>query len=106
MFVTHLGNGGPLVQQEEVLQEVVGHDNVLLLGDFNFRPGSEQYEATLAVLADSWGLNEGTPDGESIEVQADAIDHIFASPSTRVLSARYVDEGVFDHPIYVIEIAD
>jgi endonuclease/exonuclease/phosphatase family metal-dependent hydrolase len=106
VFVTHLGNGGPLVQQQNVLHEVVGQEDVLLLGDFNFRPGSEQYEATLAVLADSWGLNEGTPDGESIEVQADAIDHIFASPSTRVLSARYVDEGIFDHPIYVIEVAD
>jgi endonuclease/exonuclease/phosphatase family metal-dependent hydrolase len=106
VFVTHLGNGGPLVQQQNVLQEVAGHEDVLLLGDFNFRPGGEQYEATLAVLADSWGLNEGTPDGESIETRSDAIDHVFASPSTRVLSARYVDEGVFDHPIYVIEIAD
>jgi endonuclease/exonuclease/phosphatase (EEP) superfamily protein YafD len=95
-----------VAQQENVLQEAAGLDDVLLLGDFNFRPGSEQYEATLAVLADSWGLNEGTPDEESIEVQADAIDHIFASPGTRVLSARYVEKGAFDHPIYVIEIVE
>jgi endonuclease/exonuclease/phosphatase family metal-dependent hydrolase len=106
VFVTHLGNGGPLVQQQNVLQEVAGLENVLLLGDFNFRPGSEQYEATLAVLADSWGLNEAMPDEESIAVQAAAIDYIFASPTTRVLTARYIEERVFDHPIYVIEIAE
>jgi len=42
LFVTHLGNGGPMVQQEAILQELEGRENVILMGDFNFRPDTEQ----------------------------------------------------------------
>lgn len=43
VFVTHLGNSGPLMQQEAVLQEVEGKEHIILMGDFNFRPDTEQY---------------------------------------------------------------
>jgi endonuclease/exonuclease/phosphatase family metal-dependent hydrolase len=54
LFVTHLGNGGPMVQQEAILTETAGLENVILMGDFNFRPDTEQYQHTVALLDDAW----------------------------------------------------
>jgi len=98
VFVTHLGNGGPMVQQEAVLQEVQGRENVLLLGDFNFRPDSEQYQLTTSLLADSWLLKwpQGN-DSQGVD-PADRIDYIFVSPGTRVEDARYLPGPQSDHP--------
>ena len=56
VFVTHLGNGGPIIQQEQVLQLVQGKENVLLMGDFNFRPDTDQYRLTTAMLNEAWLL--------------------------------------------------
>ncbi|MCK5315080.1 MAG: endonuclease/exonuclease/phosphatase family protein, partial [Anaerolineales bacterium] len=35
VFVTHLGNEGPIVQQEAILGEAAGKEDVVLVGDFN-----------------------------------------------------------------------
>ncbi len=98
VFVTHLGNGGPMVQQEAILQEVAGKENVILLGDFNFRPDSEQYRLTTGVLDDSWLLK--WPQGnESQGIDpTDRIDHIFVSPGTKVLDSEVVVTPESDHP--------
>ena len=45
VFVTHLGNGGPPIQQAEVLDLVRGEENVILMGDFNFTPDTQQYQS-------------------------------------------------------------
>ncbi|RPI32624.1 MAG: endonuclease/exonuclease/phosphatase family protein, partial [Chloroflexota bacterium] len=51
LLVTHLGNGGPMVQQEAVLQEIAALPAPLAaMGDFNFRPDTEQYRLTTASL--------------------------------------------------------
>ena len=98
VFVTHLGNGGPLVQQQAILQEVAGKDNVILLGDFNFRPDSEQYRLTTALLDDSWLLR--WPEGNASQGVdfARTIDHIFVSRGTRVADCRYLPGPASDHP--------
>jgi endonuclease/exonuclease/phosphatase family metal-dependent hydrolase len=98
VFVTHLGNSGPIVQQEAILQELQGKANVIAMGDFNFRPDSDQYRLTTGVLEDSWLLRwpHGN-DAQGID-PADRIDHIFVSPGTRVIESRYLAEPQSDHP--------
>ncbi len=105
VFVTHLGNSGALVQQQEFLQLVRGKPDVIAMGDFNFVPDTEQYRLTTTILDDSWTLrwpkwvnNHGqSPDRE--------IDHIFVSPGTRVLVARYIEKPLAsDHPALIATV--
>jgi endonuclease/exonuclease/phosphatase family metal-dependent hydrolase len=85
-------------QQEEMLTRVEGLTNVIFMGDFNFRPYSQEYNLTLAAdLEDSWVLRWGTP-------ALDRIDHIFLSTGEIVTLAEYIEEGPSDHPAYWIEM--
>ncbi|MFQ5401453.1 MAG: endonuclease/exonuclease/phosphatase family protein [Anaerolineae bacterium] len=104
LFVTHLGNGGPIVQQEAILQEVTGKTNVVVMGDFNFRPDSAQYQLTRQSLDDAWLLK--WPDGmdDAGLNPTDRIDHVFVSPGTAVRDAQYLISPASDHPAVVIEI--
>jgi len=104
VYVTHLGNDGPIVQQEAVLQEAAGKENVILMGDFNFRPDSAQYQRTREVLEDAWLLRwpEGV-DGQGRSFSR-RIDHVFVSPGTAVVDAQYMTEPESDHPALVVEI--
>jgi endonuclease/exonuclease/phosphatase family metal-dependent hydrolase len=52
--VTHLGNGGPMVQEEDVLQAIRGLSPLVLMGDFNFTPNTPQYRRTVEALQDAW----------------------------------------------------
>jgi endonuclease/exonuclease/phosphatase family metal-dependent hydrolase len=98
LFVTHLGNGGPMVQQEAILAEAAGLDNVILMGDFNFRPDTEQYQHTVALLDDAWlSFWPGGDDGSGIDPEK-RIDHIFLSPYLEVLDARFNTQPESDHP--------
>jgi endonuclease/exonuclease/phosphatase family metal-dependent hydrolase len=104
VYVTHLGNGGPIVQQEAILREVAGKENVILMGDFNFRPDTAQYRLTTALLDDAWLLR--WPEGVDEEGRRfdDRIDHVFVSPETAVGDARYVTDPESDHPALVVEM--
>lgn len=102
VLVTHLGNGGPLIQQQEVLQELEGKANVIAMGDFNFKPDTEQYALTARTLDDAWVL-AGQPTPSGLE-PANLIDHLFVSPGTAVKSAKYIVSPVSDHPGLVVEI--
>ncbi|MCG3257283.1 MAG: endonuclease/exonuclease/phosphatase family protein, partial [Candidatus Heimdallarchaeota archaeon] len=84
-------------QIEEILSRTVGLENVLLMGDFNFKPYSESYNITVATLEDSW-------EQKWLSVAATRIDHIFLSPGMTVLDAVYIEKGHSDHPAYWIEI--
>ena len=98
VFVTHLGNGGPLVQQEAILRVVGGQDDVILIGDFNFRPDTEQYALTVAVLDDAW-LRRWPEGVDDQGVRPDRrIDHVFISPTFDVEEIRYLDSPASDHP--------
>jgi endonuclease/exonuclease/phosphatase family metal-dependent hydrolase len=104
VYVTHLGNGGPLVQQAAILEAVQGRENVILMGDFNFRPDSEPYRRTTALLDDAWLLRwpEGV-DGQGRRFDR-RIDHVFVSPGTDVEEATYLTEPESDHPALVVDI--
>jgi endonuclease/exonuclease/phosphatase family metal-dependent hydrolase len=96
ILVTHLGNGGPLVQQQAILRAVRGAENVVLMGDFNFRPETEQYALTTETLVDAWESAGGQPDATWLD-PARRIDHIFVSPGVAVEEAGYLETAASDH---------
>jgi endonuclease/exonuclease/phosphatase family metal-dependent hydrolase len=98
VFVTHLGNGGPMVQLENILFRLQGLENVIIMGDFNFRPATEQYALITQSLQDSWLLK--WPGGKEIPGYAPdrRIDHIFVSPGTEVVESEYQVHPASDHP--------
>lgn len=105
IFVTHLGNGGPIVQQEALLKEVDALEDVIAMGDFNFRPDSEQYRLTTSILDDAWLLKWSSGVDDQGYNPTDRIDHVFVSPGTNVTEARYLTQPESDHPALVVEIA-
>ncbi|NHJ84478.1 MAG: hypothetical protein FK734_03400 [Asgard group archaeon] len=56
IFVTHFGEieFDKFKQAEKIAELTTGKSNVILLGDFNFRPWTIQYNITTAVLNDAW----------------------------------------------------
>ena len=104
IFVTHLGNGGPIVQQENILAETAGLENVILMGDFNFRPDTEQYALTRQQLDDAWLLRWPSGIDDSGLNPTDRIDHIFVSPGLQVTQAEYILSPASDHPAVVVEV--
>ncbi|OGO47091.1 MAG: hypothetical protein A2Z30_00270 [Chloroflexi bacterium RBG_16_64_43] len=104
VVVTHLGNGGPIIQQEQLLAAITGQTRLVAMGDFNFRPDTEQYRLTTAALEDSWLTRWGLGGNPSQIDPADRIDHIFVSPGTTILDSRYITGPASDHPAMVTEI--
>jgi len=98
IFVTHLGNGGPIIQLQDMLARIQGVDNVIAMGDYNFRPSSDQYALMTQTLTDSWLVM--WPGGIDIPGYAPEkrIDYIFVSPGMHVLESEYVVNPASDHP--------
>lgn len=99
LFINHLGNGGPPIQQQQFLTLIGGQEHVIALGDWNFRPYEPQYAGMLTLLADSW--TQRWPDWVDDQGQNPSrrkIDHIFISPHLRTLDARFLDSPASDHP--------
>jgi endonuclease/exonuclease/phosphatase family metal-dependent hydrolase len=101
LYVTHLASEDDaenLAQMRELLAMVQGMEDLIVMGDFNYRPDSEQYEITTEVLEDSWLVRwPGGAADQGID-PARRIDHIFVSPGTRVLDSRCVAGPQSDHP--------
>lgn len=117
VFVTHLGNyrnttlgdRTQIVQQENILVEASGKQNVILMGDFNFEPNTEQYNITVAEFYDSWELvyNDNPANavvdpnipGDRI-IPEQRIDHIFLSSDLNesISYIRYIGGYESDHP--------
>lgn len=102
VLVTHLGNHGPIVQQEAVLEALAGQENILAMGDFNFRPETDQYALTVQTLDDSWLLLDSEPSGDFDPTRR--IDYVFLSPGMTVVDAQFLTGPESDHPGYMIEI--
>jgi len=102
VVVTHLGNGGPMIQQEQVLAAMDGKENVIAMGDFNFRPDTDQYALTRQTYESAWEL-AGPAFTPGLDT-ADLIDHVFVSPDVDVSSAEYILSPVSDHPGLVVDI--
>jgi len=103
VLVTHLGNGGPPLQLEDVLINVKGLDNVILMGDFNFSPASDQYVVISQRLEDAWfAAHPDAPDVPGLPLD-DRIDLIFITPGMPVADASYSLTPESDHPfLYVL----
>ena len=102
ILVTHLGNDGPLIQQQQVLGRLAGLQNVIAMGDFNFDQTTEQYAQTTLSLEDAW-VSAGSPLAAGLDMWH-LIDHIFVSPGMAVHSAQYIVSPVSDHPAVLTEI--
>ncbi len=102
ILVTHLGNDGPLIQQQQVLERLNGQQNVIAMGDFNFDPSTPQYKLTLQTLQDAW-VQSGSAPTAGLDM-SQMIDHVFVSPGRAVRSARYVNSPASDHPSLLVEI--
>ncbi len=107
VFVNHPSgaNYTKFLQVEEMLTRVNGLNNVIFMGDFNFRKDSAQYSITTDLLNDSWLLKWPTGLDDNLYNSTDNIDHIFVSPGTVVLDARYIISDQSDHPAYWISIS-
>ena len=97
LYVTHLGNGGPQVQLEAILAKLGVTENVFLMGDFNFRPETEQYALATASLVDAWEMGD-PQEAPPVFDPARRIDHIFVSPDVTVEDVRYLPPVASDHP--------
>jgi endonuclease/exonuclease/phosphatase family metal-dependent hydrolase len=104
VVVTHLGNGGPIVQQQALLQSIDTSLPVIAMGDFNFRPDSEQYQLTRTVLDDAWLLRWPNGVDDQNRSMSDRIDHVFVSPGTTINGAEYVETPDSDHPALWVEL--
>jgi endonuclease/exonuclease/phosphatase family metal-dependent hydrolase len=102
ILVTHLGNGGPIIQQQQVLRRLTGLQNVIAMGDFNFDQTSEQYARTTQSLEDAW-VSAGAPPTTGLDM-GHLIDHIFVSPGMNVQTVQYVASPASDHPALLLEV--
>ncbi len=98
VYVTHLGNRGPMIQQQQVLEVVEGKENVILIGDFNFRPYEEQYALTTGSLDDAWIVRWPGGNQEQGIDPDERIDHTFLTPGTAVEESEYIADPASDHP--------
>ncbi len=103
ILVTHLGNDGPIIQQEQVLARLAGAQNVIAMGDFNFDLSSAQYGLTLQTLDDAW-VQAGSPPTPRLDLN-NLIDHIFVKPGLGVKAAQYIVSPASDHPALVVDIS-
>jgi endonuclease/exonuclease/phosphatase family metal-dependent hydrolase len=106
LFITHLGNGGPIVQQRAILQEVGNLQDVVLMGDFNFRPDTQAYELTTQWLIDSWLATwPNGIDGSGIYPNQ-RIDHIFVSSGLNIQESHFLRDPASDHPALITTLGN
>ncbi len=108
VLVTHLGNGGPLVQQQEVLAQIDRlnpNSNIILMGDFNFTPADPPYQPTVQRLEDAWksaALQSFPP----AWTPPPASTTFFYPLALGVLKADFYAPGPSDHPMLAVEVGN
>jgi len=103
IYVTHLGNGGPIFQIRQMLDLMREQDNVIAMGDFNFRPYEEQYALATAEFDDAYVIAGQSYSPEGLDMK-DRIDHVFVSPGIQVGYLEYLPKGESDHPALFVDI--
>jgi endonuclease/exonuclease/phosphatase family metal-dependent hydrolase len=103
VYVTHLGNGGPIIQIRQMLKLMRGQENVIAMGDYNFRHYEEQYSLTTTEYEDAYlqADQKNIPPDFDLE---ERIDHIFVSPGMSVGYVEYLTQPESDHPALFVEI--
>ena len=84
----------------DVLDRAVDKENVLFIGDMNFRQYSEPYNITTDVLVDAWLKMWPTAVDDNGLNASRRVDHIFVDPDLNIDSCEYIDweEVESDHP--------
>ncbi len=103
VYVTHLGNSGPIFQIRQMLDLMRGEDNVIAMGDFNFRPYEEQYALATAEYDDAYAHAEQQKIPAELDIE-DRIDHVFVTPGASINYVEYLPKGESDHPALIVEI--
>ena len=106
VYVTHTygRTSAKMILQNDILDASSGKSNVVFMGDFNFRPFTEPYNLTTAVLDDSWWVKWPTGVNNLDENNSRQIDHIFLSPGISVTDCEYIIDPQSDHPAYWVDI--
>ncbi|MFW9911365.1 MAG: endonuclease/exonuclease/phosphatase family protein [Candidatus Thorarchaeota archaeon] len=106
VYITHTygRTSTKVLLQNDILNAASGKSNVIFMGDFNFRPNSEPYNVTTAVLEDSWWVRWPSGISSQGENNTRRIDHIFISPGLDVSDCGYVTDPQSDHPAYWADI--
>jgi endonuclease/exonuclease/phosphatase family metal-dependent hydrolase len=109
VFVNHPAGSGnsKMAHTVAMLDLANGLDNVILMGDFNWREDSTYYSMVNATYLDTWRTKWPTGIGNGVTM-LESIDHIFISNSTFAIDdATYIlePESQTDHPAYWIEIS-
>lgn len=97
-FSNHFDGNPPIEQAQGLTELVAGLENVIAIGDYNCRPGSEcvdQIETALVNCADLTG---------DTGLAADRVDHIFLSPDLTCSDFSYIFDDASDHPAVASEI--
>lgn len=103
VFVNHLGNSGPIVQTEQFLQLTAGKENVIAMGDYNFRPYEDQYSLVTSALEDVFMIAPQAEVPDDFDF-SERIDHVFVSAEMKINLAQYLTEPESDHPALLVEI--
>jgi endonuclease/exonuclease/phosphatase family metal-dependent hydrolase/MFS family permease len=103
IYVNHLGNGGPMVQTEQFLQIAGEGENVIAMGDYNFRPYEDQHGKAVSVFDTAVVVAAQTVVPPEFDFE-ERIDHIFVSPGMQINLAQYLTEPESDHPALLVEV--
>ncbi len=95
-----------LIQIQTLMSQIEGLNNVISLGDFNSKENSTYYNASTAILVDSFLFLYPDHFDENGVNRTLRIDHIFVSPEFTIKEAHYISkpESQTDHPVYWIVI--
>lgn len=109
ILVTHLGRKGETGQQKAILNHLQDKSSVILMGGFNFVPGSAQYQTTIEQFIDTWS-NIRAEENPAFAPPApyddyQRTDHIFTSNDLTSLESRYLFRAESDHPALLTKIS-
>jgi len=109
VFVNHPAGSGDskLAHTVAMLNLASPKENVILLGDFNWRENTVYYSMINVTYLDTWRTRWPTGIDDEGLVMTSTIDHIFVSNTFTVIDARYIPnpESQTDHPAYWAEIS-
>jgi len=74
------------------------------MGDFNFRPDTDQYRLTTSMLNEAWLLRWPLAESTNDFDATDRVDYFFVSPGMPVSESYYMTGPQSDHPALFMKI--
>lgn len=100
VYVNHPAGGheAKLDHVETLKERAQDKEDVIALGDFNFRQDSAYYNKVVSFLDDAWLEKWPNATDENGLNMTDRIDHIFISADFSVKKTRFIIDPQSDHP--------